>query len=262
VKLTTTGTYTIVATTTSGSASASTTNLFKVQSSSCNNNGGDNDGWNFTGGSGGNNNGGWGNNGYGNNNNNGWGGYGSYSYNYCTPVPCQVNWQQSWSCNSTQKGGSTLPLCFQIQYTGSSCTNYWNNYFCNSTREDYYNCDDSSRQSWSYYGYWACQSGSVASSSSCLNNHWNTISGCKVSNDSSVKVVCYEIYSNGNTGPAKTYSCSNSASSSTYCINNSDQYQCNFSTSSGTHCYRADVYSIDNSSGNTNFLGTCQFNTR
>ena len=151
INITTTGTYSLVATTTSGNASAVDTNGFKVdQNSSCNTGTGSGS----SSSSGGN----YGSFGYGSYGFGGYYGGSSYSssHNYvCTPPPCTVNWQQSWNCNYTQHGGSSLPLCFQVQYTGSNCTNYWNNYF-NNCNSDYYGDDNNARQCWGSYGYVNC----------------------------------------------------------------------------------------------------------
>jgi len=269
LKITATGTYTLVATTTSNGITVTDTNTFKVVApSSCG--GGEDGGWGDgrggwnSGSSWGGNSGGWGDD------DNSWGGSfggwgdnswgGSWSNKNCTPTPCNVNWQQSWSCNTTQKGGSNLPVCFQVQYTGSACTSYWSNYFskCGS---DYYDEDSGSRNSWSGWGFSNCLFGNVPSSQNCLNNNWDNISGSKCSHDNTVQVVCYEVKSNGSCGTPKVYTC-NSSGSTNCTLNHNDQYSCNFTTSTGTHTYRCDVYYTNKSSGQQCFLGSQQFCTK
>ncbi len=258
--ITSAGTYTLVATTTSGTSSATATTTFTVNAN-CGNNGGSNQGGY----------GGWdsGNSGW------GWGGYGSGGcYNVtqytCNPPPCNVNWQQSWSCSTTQKGGSSLPLCFQVQYTGSNCANYWNSYFSKSG-DDYYGCDKTARSSWGSSGYTNCLFGNVQSDRQCLNNNWDYKSGKEVSNDNSVEVDVYEVFATGKCGTPTTYTCNSGwgwnnwygNSSATTCqINNSDQYTCNFTPAKGTHTYRCDVYYTDQNSGNKCFLGSQQFSCK
>ena len=248
LKITATGTYTLVATTTSGGVSVSDTNAFKVVAPSGCGSGYD---------------GGWGN-GFGgwndNNCNTSWSWFGGYTSNRnCTPTPCNVNFEQSWSCGSTQTGGKTLPLCFHIQYTGSSCTNYWNNYYKNCD-SDYYSSDNDSRNCWGNYGYVNCLWGNVPSSSSCLNNTWDNIGGCKYSDDTTVKVVCYEIKSNGSCGTPTVFTCN--AKTNGYKISSNDQYSCNIPTAKGTHTYRYDVYYTDKNSGKQCFLGSQKFGTK
>jgi len=274
LKITATGTYTLVATTTSGGVSATDTNTFKVVApSSCG--GGEDGGWGdghggWSGGSfgGDDNDDGWGS-GFGSGNNGGFGGgLGSWGNNfgggsggnsYCvTPPPCNVNWQQSWSCNTTQKGGSTLPLCFQVQYTGSSCLGYWSSYF-NNCGSDYFDLDNSIRNCWNYGGALSCFFGNVPSSQNCLNNSWDNISGGKYSHDNTVQVVCYEVKSNGSCGTPTVYTC---GGKNNCAINHNDQYSCNFATSTGKHTYRCDVYCTNKSNGNECFLGSQQFCTK
>ncbi len=251
LKITTTGTYTLVATTTVNGITATDTNTFKVNPpSGCKSGWGSGYGWNNDD----DNNWGWNSWGSGSC----WGGSYSTSHN-CTPTPCTVNWEQSWSCGKTQTGGTSLPFCFHIQYTGSNCSNYWNNYFKNCG-SDYYNSDSDSRNCWGNYGYINCLYGNVPSSSGCLNNTWDNISGCKYSDDTTVKVVCYEIKSNGSCGTPTVYTCN--AKTNGYKISNSDQYSCNFATAKGTHTYRCDVYYTDKSSGKQCFLGSQQFCTK
>jgi len=271
--ITSAGTYTLVATTTSGSSSATATTTFTVNANS-NNNGGCNQGDKYNNWGGSSNSGsGWnsGNSGW------GWGGYGSGScYNVtqytCNPPPCNVNWQQSWSCSSTQKGGSSLPLCFQVQYTGSNCANYWNNYFSKCS-DDYEGCDKSARSCWGSSGFTNCLFGNVQSDWQCLNGNWDEKSGKEVSCDNTVKVCVYEVYATGKCGTPTTYTCKSSnwgwnnwgssSNSATTCqINNSDQYTCNFTPATGTHTYRCDVYYTDQNSGNDCFLGSQQFCTK
>jgi len=263
LQITSNGTYVLTAVTTSATgASATDTNTFKVTGNGgCNNN--NNGGYGGYG-----NNGGYGGSGYGNNNNcNSWGDNDSAScydtsHYYCnTPPPCNVNWQQSWSCNTTQKGGSTLPVCFQIQYTGSSCATYWNSYFKNNS-SDYFGCDSDYRNSWNSYCYVNTLCGNVPPASACVNNHWDTISGCKDSHDTTVKVLCYEVYSNGSCSNPQTVICGSSAGTKSYCISKSDQYQFNCATSSGTHNYRADVYCTQSGSNEPCFLGSLKFCTK
>ncbi len=282
LKITSAGNYTLVATTTSGNVSATATSTFTV-SNNCGTNGFGGCGNNYGGGDnnggygyGGGNNGGYGfgggnNGGYGFGGGNNCGGYSVTTYT-CTPPPCNITWQQSWSCGSTQKGGGSLPICFQVQYCGSQCATYWNSYF-NSCGSDYEKCDQSSRSCWSSSGYLNCLVGNVPSSSSCLNGNWDNKGGKLCSNDTSVKCVVYEVYANGSCGKPKTYTCptvsysgwgwNQSYNPGTGCtINNNDQYNCSFPTSSGTHTYRCDVYYTNQSSGSDCFLGCEQFKTK
>ncbi len=250
LKITTTGTYTLVATTTSGGVSATDTNTFKVvPPSGCGSGWGSGWGWNNCDSSSS-----WGGS-WGSSWN--WGSWGSNSN--CTPTPCNINWEQSWSCGSYQTGGKTLPFTFHIQYTGSNCTNYWNSYYKNCD-SDYYNSDNDSRNCWGNYGYVNCVYGNVQSSSSCLNNTWDNINGCKYSDDTTVKVVCYEIKSNGSCSTPVVYTCN--AKTNGYKISSNDQYSCNFATAKGTHTYRCDVYYTDKNSGKQCFLGSQKFYTR
>jgi hypothetical protein len=292
LKIMATGTYTLVATDTSGGVSATDTCTFTV--SNCNtssggegdDNGhhygdsqdgswltgydGDDEGHHYgdsqDGGyraPGGNNDDGNGNGGgsFGGWNGNGWtsGSNGGSTGKCVNPTPCNVNWEQSWSCSKTQNGGGTLPVCFQIQYTGSGCATYWNSYFsgCGS---DYYKLDNAPRNCWNNYGLLNCFFGNVPSYSSCLNNNWTTISGTKCSSDNTVQVVCYEIKSNGSCGTPTVYSCTSKTNPCS--INNKDQYSCNFTTAKGSHSYRCDVYYTDKSSGQQCFLGSQQFCTK
>jgi hypothetical protein len=277
LKITSAGNYTLVATTTSGNVSATATSTFTV-SNSCstngfggggnNNNGGYGSGGGSSGGSGfgGYGSGGYGSSGGGNNNGCGW----SVTQYTCNPPPCNITWQQSWSCSSTQKGGSSLPICFQVQYAGSKCATYWNSYFdgCGS---DYEKCDQGARSCWGSSGYLNCVLGNVLNTNSCLNGNWVSKGGNLCSNDTSVKCVVYEVYANGSCGKPKTYTCPTvsynwwgqpSYSQGSGCnINSNDQYTCTFPTSSGTHTYRCDVYYTDQNSGSDCFLGCEQIKT-
>ncbi len=296
LKITSAGSYTLVATTTSGGVSATCSKTFTVSATSSGGSsgggsygGGSNGGGSYGGGSngGGYNNGGWGfgggSNGGGSNGGGsyggGWGGFGGDNggcYNVtqyiCTPPACNVTWQQSWSCNTTQKGGSTLPFCFQVQYTGSNCASYWNGYF-SSFGHDYENCDSTPRSCWSSGGYVNTLCGNVQNTNTCVNGNWDYKNGCTVSNDTTVKCVVYELYANGTCGKPKTYTCPSYTQSNwgwgynynpgTGCnINNNDQYSCNFPTAKGTHTYRCDVYYTDQNSGKDCLLGSEQCHTK
>jgi hypothetical protein len=261
LQITAPGTYTLVATTTSGNVSATCTHTFTVSNNNgCGNGGGGNNG-------GGNGGGGWGNNGGGSNG----GGCWNITQYTCNPPPCNITWEQSWSCNTTQKGGSSLPFCFQVQYTGSKCSTYWSSYY-SSCGDDYEGCDKAPRSCWSSSGYFNCLWGNVLSSNYCLNGNWDSKGGCTVSSDNTVKCVVYEVYSNGSCSKPQTFTCPSYSSSGwgrqtynpgTGCsINSNDQYSCNFATSSGTHTYRCDVYYTDQNSGQDCFLGSEQCKTK
>ena len=267
LKITTAGNYTLVATTTSGGVSATDTNVFTV--TTC---GGNSGGWGGWGSGGGDDNGGWGDlgNGY------SWGG-GCWNVTQytCNPPPCNISWEQSWSCNTTQKGGSSLPLCFHVKYTGSNCTSYWSNYF-GSFGGDYEQSDKSERSCWGSSGYLNCLWGNVPDTNHCLNGNWDNIKGCgTVASDTSVKCVVYELYANGTCGKPQTYTCGGwswvstgwwgywSYNKGTGCnIDSNDQYSCNFPTAKGTHTYRCDVYYNDSNSGKDCLLGSSQFKTK
>jgi hypothetical protein len=267
IKITAAGTYTLVATTTSGGVSATDTNVFTVTTS-----GGNSGGWGGWGSGGGDDNGGWGDWGNGYN----WGG-GCWNVTQytCNPPPCNITWEQSWSCGTTQKGGSSLPLCFHVKYTGSSCASYWSNYF-GCYGGDYEQTDKSERSCWGSSGYLNCLWGNVPDTNHCLNGNWDNIKGCGVvANDTSVKCVVYELFANGTCGKPQTYTCptwtwsgwgwwgSWNYNPGTGCnISSSDQYSCNFPTAKGTHTYRCDVYYNDQNSGKDCLLGSQQFKTK
>ncbi len=272
MKITSAGTYTLVATTTSGGATATDTNTFTVSGGSS---GGSSGGWGCWGS-------GWDFGGWGSGSSGGncwWGGFGSDNggcYNItqytCTPPACNITWQQSWKCTDTQKGGSSVPFCFQVQYTGSKCASYWNSYY-SCYGHDYEQCDSTPRSCWGSGGYVNAICGNVQSSNNCVNGNWDYKNGCQVSKDTTVKCVVYELYANGTCGKPKTYTCPSYTPSywgwgwnynpGTGCsIDSNDRYNCSFPTASGTHTYRCDVYYNDQNSGQDCLLGSEQFHTK
>jgi hypothetical protein len=79
---------------------------------------------------------------------------------------------------------------------------------------------------------------------------------CSTVRDTSVVVSCYEIYSNGTCGQAKTYTCSN------YSIDGSYTYNLPLPTSSGTHRYHIDIYNFASGSTTPCAIGSKEFSTR
>lgn len=164
------------------------------------------------------------------------------------PPVCNVIWLPPISLGKSQKGGSTLPIKFQIH---CSCSNPDRR--CNDD-DDRRDCRDNDNDHDGRDNDRDCRDDDHRSDRDCGNDDHD----CNL-NDTSVKILISEIYSNGTSSTPTIFSYNRNSQS--YSIDGDDQYHLNFVTARGVHTYHIDVYRFPNGGTTPQLLGTREFKT-
>jgi hypothetical protein len=171
-----------------------------------------------------------------------------------TQQPCstKVLWQGTCSQGKVITGGCAVNIGFQIQQSTTSSSN-------DDDDNDSYGSGCYSGGSYGY-GSWDDDDDDDRSGSTCgSGNGGGTV--CLLNDKTVILSVC-EVYSNGSTSAAKTYTYATSSNSTHYTIDSSKSYKTSFKPSSGKHRYRFEVYYFAAGSTKAKVIGTSELTTK